>query len=99
MSNPFLEKMRSIGFVGTRLRADRETFQRDYDKQSDAELRDYAAERKAGALPDGTYRKQVDKSKRISDKLGTPYRGDNRTEMLQKAGLAGEVKPIRRADP
>lgn len=96
MNEPFdLEKFKSVGFVGVKLRGDRTTFQRDFDKKNNAELSDYKALRDEGSQPDGTYRQHIEKAKRISDKLGTAYRGDDRTGMMQKAGLAGDVTPIR----
>lgn len=91
-----IEKYRSIGVVGARLRGDRSTFQRDWDRRNESELADYRQLRKEGVQPDGTHRRHLDRAKRMSDALGVPYRGDDRTAMAKDAGLVDRVTPIRR---
>lgn len=88
------ERIGSIGFVGHRVNASGQ-FGRDVAKKTESELADYRAERKAGSMPDGTTRAKIERSKRISDKLGVPYNGANRAETAQKAGLIDSVAPTR----
>lgn len=81
-----LEKYRSIGVVGARVRGGH--FTRDIEKRRERDLSDYRAARKEGIQPDGTQGKQIEKAKRISDGLGTAYRGDDKTKMYQDAGAS-----------
>lgn len=45
-------------------------------KRWDRELTDYAALRKEGIQPDGTFRKNLDQAKRLSDDAGAAYGKD-----------------------
>ncbi len=89
----FAARMRSIGFVGTKLRGDRATFQRDFERNTGRELDTYAQLKSEGIQPDGTYTHSLDKAKAISDSLGFAYRGDNMTAQMEKHGVV-ESKPF-----
>lgn len=98
MSEVFdLSKYRSVGFVGTRLRGDRETFQRDWERRNDYELDTYESLVKEGVQPDGTHLKHLDQAKDLSDKYGFAYRGDNWSGELEKHGLV-ESRPLDQSE-
>lgn len=95
-TEPFdIEKYRSIGIVGARVRGGQ--FTRDLEKKREADLASYRSARKEGIQPDGTRREQIDLAKQVSDALGVAYRGDDKTGMVVKAGLA-EVVPHTEAE-
>lgn len=98
MSEAFdLAKYKSIAFTGVKLRGDRATFQRDYERKTGRELDSYAQLKSEGIQPDGTYEHSLTKAKAISDTLGIAYRGDNMTAQLEKHGLA-ESKPYSESE-
>lgn len=102
----FVEKIRTIGFVGTKLRGDRSTFQRDFERKTDSELDTYEGLVKEGVQPDGTYTDSLDRAKELSDSYGFAYRGDNWSGELEKHGIVestpfteGEMSEIRASTP
>lgn len=98
MSEAFdIEKYRSVGFVGCKLRGDRQTFQRDFERKTNSELDTYESLVKQGVQPDGTYTKNLDKAKALSDTYGFAYRGDNWSGQLEKHGLV-ESRPLNQSE-
>lgn len=82
-----LDKYKSISFVGVRLRGDRATFQREWEKKNNSELDSYQSLRQEGVQPKGTYRQHTEHAKKMSDKLGVPYRADDKTGTFERAGI------------
>lgn len=90
------ERIGSIGFAGHRVNASGQ-FRRDAEKQRESDLASYRQTRREGSQPDGTQRHQIERAKRVSDALGTAYRGDDKTGMVVNAGMA-DYRPHTEAE-